>query len=258
MCLSRDGKTLLFREQGYAVQIPGVDYSEQFYVRATDGSPAVRLGEGRALDMSPDGKWVLANAPRLTSSDLILMPTGPGEARKLSAQPVACWSAKFLDGERILLSGSETGKGSRLWVLSLRGGPPRPLTPEGFSFYVGDPVSPDGRLVAARGPDRKFYLCAIEEGGAPRPIPGVSPDEQVAQWTRDGGSLYVYSGSELPAKIHVVEVSTGRRTLWKELNPADPAGVTWAGPVIISADGRTYAYSYRRYLEDLYLADGLK
>jgi hypothetical protein len=61
--LSADGKTLLFDEEGSG---GGLSYSKSagltyaVYVRNTDGSPAVLLGEGAALALSPDGRWVIA------------------------------------------------------------------------------------------------------------------------------------------------------------------------------------------------------
>src|SRR6266852_9089142 len=74
--LSADAASLAFTEVGWA---SGGLYLA--YARKTDGSPAVRLGEGNWPVFSPDGKWVLASQLTLrTHSKLILLPTGPGEA----------------------------------------------------------------------------------------------------------------------------------------------------------------------------------
>jgi hypothetical protein len=40
--------------------------------------------------------------------------------------------------------------------------------------------------------------------------------------------------------------------------PEDAAGVTQIHPTSMAADGRSYVYSYRRVLSDLYLAEGLR
>ena len=48
--ISNDGKTLLFAEVGEA---GGSTYS--IYIRGTDGSPAIRLGDGNPQALSPDG-----------------------------------------------------------------------------------------------------------------------------------------------------------------------------------------------------------
>jgi eukaryotic-like serine/threonine-protein kinase len=55
--LSADGASLAFTEVGWA---SGGLYLA--YARKTDGSPAVRLGEGSGPIFSPDGKWVVASA----------------------------------------------------------------------------------------------------------------------------------------------------------------------------------------------------
>src|SRR5438876_649896 len=72
--LSADGRTFIFQYYGEG---SGPNYTS--YLRKTDGSPAVRLGEGAAIALSPDGRWVLSilNSPRQT----LLLPTGAGEAR---------------------------------------------------------------------------------------------------------------------------------------------------------------------------------
>ena len=71
--LSADGKTLLFDEEGGGGSLAysksgGLSYA--VYIRKTDGSPAILLGEGGALALSPDGKSVISRPTiRLLSSD---------------------------------------------------------------------------------------------------------------------------------------------------------------------------------------------
>jgi hypothetical protein len=52
-------------------------------------------------------------------------------------------------------------------------------------------------------------------------------------------------------------METGQKKLWKQLMPSDPAGVNLVFP-ILAADGKSYVYSYRRILSDLYLVEGLR
>jgi hypothetical protein len=40
--------------------------------------------------------------------------------------------------------------------------------------------------------------------------------------------------------------------------PADAAGVTDLGPILITPDGRSYVYEYGRTLSDLYLVEGIR
>lgn len=64
--------------------------------------------------------------------------------------------------------------------------------------------------------------------------------------------------SAVPVKVFEVELASGKRKLWKELNPPDPAGINFIRTPHISADGKSYAYNYNRILSDLFLVDGLK
>ena len=127
--LSDDGKLVSFDETGEAGGETGA-----IYVRGTDGSPAVRLGDGRSPSLSPDGKRVLA----LTSSGgrrtLVELPTGAGESRTIPTGNLQVHQAFFFpDGKRILLMGNvPDGHGLRLWVVDPdSGGNPKPISPEG-------------------------------------------------------------------------------------------------------------------------------
>ena len=252
--ISPDGQTLLFREEGEA---GGESYA--VYLRKTDGSPAVRLGDGASLALSPDGKWALCTRPdRL--ADLFLLPTKAGESKALPRSTVSQFNtgraAWLPDGKRILLSGNETGHGARLYVLDLEDTKPQPITPEGIDVLTFS-LSPGGRAVAAVGPDGKGYFYPIP-AGEPRPIKGLGDGEVPVGWTADSKGLYVYRPSDLPAKVYQLNIDTGQRTLWKQLMPPDPAGVEYVGPILPTPDGKAYVYGYRRMLSDLYVVDGLK
>ncbi len=249
--LSDDGKTLLFREEGEA---GGPSYA--VYLRKTDGSPAVRLGDGQSLALSPDGKWALSSRGD-NQTDLFLLPTGPGEPKQLDGHGIIHSKAQwFPDGARVLLSGTESNHGVRLYVQDIATNKIEAISPEGTNG-LSFALSPDGQFVAAVGPDEKGYLFPVAKGD-PKPIPGLLPGEAPVAWSADGRSLYIYRGGELPAKIFRLDISSGNRTLWKQLMPPDPAGVEYVGPILPSPGGTAYAYGYRRLLSDLYLVEGLK
>jgi Tol biopolymer transport system component len=248
-----DGKTILFSETGEG---SGPAYST--FIRGTDGSAPVRLGDGVGLALSPDRAWALAITARAVRPQLVLYPTGAGEKRVLGTGNLAVETAGgFLpDGKRIVFTASEPGHGTRLFLIDLPDGRPRAFTPEGYrTFSQG--ISPDGRLVVVVGPDRRRYLYPLE-GGEPTPLPGLSFDETPAQWSADGRYLYVYRRRDVPAKVWKLEIATGKRELWKEVMPADGAGIATVAPVIPTPDGRAYVYSYFRTLSDLYVVEGLK
>jgi Tol biopolymer transport system component len=250
--LSKDGKTVLFTESGEG---GGPDYS--VYLRATDGSPPVRLGEGLSSNLSPDGKWAITLRHASTQPEIVLLPTGAGEARRLPSGGLIVDRADWLpDGKAIVLSARETGRGSRVYEQDLADGRARPVTPEGYRLFRKS-VSPDGRSFVALGPDKRIYLYPLR-GGEPVPIPGVANLDFPVQWSADGRSLFVYRRGPPPAKIFRVDVATGQRILWKELVPADPAGIVDVAGVCLTPDGASYAYSYGQILSNLLVVEGVR
>ncbi len=159
--LSDDGKLVSSDETGEAGGETG-----GLYVRRTDGSPAVRLGDGETPSLSPDGKWVLARGTGALKG-LIQLPTGPGDSRIISS---------------------------------------------------GD-------------------------------VP--------AQWTPDGKSLLV-SGSDVPARVFMIDVLAGKGKLFGTYAPADPTGLTPLSSPNYSRDLKSYVFAYSRITSDLYIVDGLK
>ena len=107
------------------------------------------------------------------------------------------------------------------------------------------------------GPDNKIATLPLA-GGPPRLVPGTVEGETPLAWTTDGRAIYVATPAASPAKIDIVDLATGTRRPWKEIVPPDPAGVLAVGPVLITPDGASYVYSYRRVLDELSLVTGLK
>ncbi len=252
VALSGDGKTVLFAEWG---ETSGATYPA--YLRKTDGSDAVRLGEGPARALSPDGRWVLTT-PLTALSELVLLPTGAGESKILKNDVIQFYSTAewFPDGKRIVAVGAE-GKdhGARSWVLDPAGGKPRPITPEGVSGLL---VSPDNKFLLDVDANHKRGTLYPVEGGEPRPVPGFELGDKAIRWSADGRSLFIHHPDGLSTKIFLLDVATGRRRLWKELTVPEPAGTDGIEQVLLTPDGKSYIYWYARNLADLYLVEGLK
>jgi DNA-binding winged helix-turn-helix (wHTH) protein/Tol biopolymer transport system component len=251
--LSSDGAAIVLSVQGEGSAI-GYDV----FFRKTDASPAVRLGSGVPRQFSPDGKWVLTtdspSAQLAWASQLFLVPTGTGESRSLTHDSISHYFATLLpDGKRFLFEGHEPGRARRSWIQNFSGGNPIPITPEGT---VGRRVSPDGKWVAALDSERRSWLYPIN-GGQPRALPGIEPGEDPIRWSADGKSLFVVDDI-VPASVHRIKVSTGRRQLVYTLYPSDSAGLWNIWPALITPDGRSYVYSDYRILSDLYLVTGLR
>jgi hypothetical protein len=244
--LSADGKLILFDEQSSGRE------TYLCYVRKTDGSPAVLLGKAKGFSLSADGRWALTTNP--TADQLTMIPTGPGVPKVFPKDGLTYqWGAFTPDGRRLLLWANEAGRPGRIFIQDVESGKPRPLTPEG---YEGIALSPDGATILATGPDRNLVLYPVA-GGAPRPVPGASAGELICGWTADSRSIYI-AKAVMPARIEICDVVTGVRRSWKEIVPPDPAGVLSVWPILVAPDGKSYVYSYRRILDDLFLVTGLK
>ena len=64
-------------------------------------------------------------------------------------------------------------------------------------------------------------------------------------------------GADLPARIVLVDIATGREEKWKDLVPADTTGIVGLYGIRITPDGRGYAISYARVLSDLYVVENV-
>jgi eukaryotic-like serine/threonine-protein kinase len=251
--LSADGQTLLFDEQGSATGGGDVYLA---YVRKTDGSPAVLLGKARSMSLSPDGRRVLAQSLR-DPPELLVLPTGAGTPRPVPLKGIAIqWTVWMPDGRRAVMQGMEAGHRRRLYIVDTDTGERRGFSPEGVTIHGGG-VSPDGKWAAAFAPDQRVLLYPTD-GGEPKAAGGVEPEEVVIRWTADGHGLYVARFTSMPVTVYRVDLATGHREPVRSFAPSDAAGILNLGPALLSADGESYVYSYRRILDDLYVVTGVR
>ena len=253
--LSPDGTRVLFTDYVEGARTEGA------YLRKTDGSPAVRLGDGYGFGLSPDGQWALS-VMSPPPPQLFLLPTGAGEPRVLPRGNIANYGYVahwFADSRRFVFNGIDQRREERLYVQDIQGGEPRAISREGLDLRYGRLLSPDEKYVAAIDiHDRKIWIVPVE-GGPSRLAPGAEPDEMPAGWAADGRSLYIYrTGTVAPTKVYLVDVASGQRKLWKEIMPAEPAGTYGINGLAVNPDGKSYAYNLGRKLSDLYLVEGLK
>jgi eukaryotic-like serine/threonine-protein kinase len=249
--LSADGKTLLFSESGEAMG-NGVG---SLFLRNTDGSAAVRLGEGGFGKLSPDGKWALTSSGH--PAKLVLLPTGAGQSRQLTDDKMDHYATGWLaDDKTIFFGAGEIGKPGRTYLLDVDSpaAAPKPITPEGV---VAGYATPDSKFLLAANAKHEYSLFPVD-GGAPKKLNlDIQPDEYAIGFIDNGKSLLVRTRG-LPVKITRIDMASGKRTPFKEIVPADPAGAQSIVSLRFGADGKSYAYSLGRWLSDLYVVDGLK
>jgi Tol biopolymer transport system component len=249
--ISPDGQSVLFEDSSEATGAGDV-----VALRKLDGSMPVRLGDGSAGGLSPDGKWAIAFTGHPT--ELTLLPTGPGQPRPVKTSGLESirsgWARFLADGQRIIVNGNEQGHATRCFMLDVAVGRTTAVTPEGSKC---GPSSPDNRFVVGVGVNSPAAIYPIA-GGPPRPIPALDAGFVPVQWSSDGAELFGYHSGELPSKIYKVAIATGKQTVVQELRPGAPAGVVTVSPVIASRDGTRFAYSYNEAFSVLDLISGLR
>jgi hypothetical protein len=212
--------------------------------------------KARGNSSPPDGTSVLTviHGP---PSRLVIHPIGPGETRTVNTGDVTVTLARWLGKtDRLIVIGTEPGKGVRAYVTDERGTAPRAITPEGITGGTDRiAVSQDGQRVVFRSPAGAMTIYSTA-GGPSVPVNGFESHEIATAWTSDDRMILTLTGGR-PRQLVAVEPSTGKRAILKTFTLSSP---TLNGPddVIQTADGRSYVANYQQRTMTLYVVEGLK
>ena len=200
----------------------------------------MRLSDGFPLDLSPDGKWVLA-VDVIWGSKLQLVPTGAGLSRSLDPPLASVVTASFLPGSRgAIITGLDSAHVPRAYEVDLTTGGMTPAAPslKGIARAV---ASPDGKRFVAATMQGTYIVNVI--GGEATLIPGLTPNDVPIAWPNEAGALYISPKNESPRSIYLFDLTTRHRQLVRRLVPADPSGVMATDSVFMTPDAQTIAYS---------------
>src|SRR5262249_32413793 len=165
------------------------------------------------------------------------------------------WVKYLPDGSRLLALANQPNQGLRLYVQTLQDSRVAPISPE--MMVRNAAISPDGTQVAILSADNRL-LIFLTSGGDAKEAPVADPLAPL-RWTEDGNWILAQklrNYTELPARIFRVNPRTGETRSWKAITPQDPMGVNSVTGLSITADERSYVYSYRRVLSELYAVEG--
>jgi Tol biopolymer transport system component len=186
-----------------------------------------------------------------------MVPVKAGQPRIFppSSLGTTSYGSFFPDGSKFAFVGAAPGHGARLYVQAVSGGDPKPISAEGMA-YSRIYVSPDGRFVAATGPDQLLHLYPTA-GGAPTDLASSRAGDVTGAFTADGKGMYV-SNAGVPCPLDLIDLASGTRTHVRDLNGADSAGVVTFGPARVTPDGKTIVAGYSRILSTLYRVTELR
>jgi hypothetical protein len=118
---------------------------------------------------------------------------------------------------------------------------------------------PDAKAVVAFDAKTELPTRYPVDRSAPIAVAGgVRGDRPLAR-TDDGASIWVLNRRQVPAQIFRIDLTTGRRTYWRDAPYPDPASIEPPSlRLYMSADGSKLVYGYQSHLSELYLATGLR
>jgi TolB protein len=138
---TRDGKTLLFNQDGKIMKIP-----------VAGGTPdAVNVGAATRCNgshgLSPDGKWlaISCSMPQKPESRIYIVPLTGGSPRLVTEHPNSYWHSWSPDGKTIVFSRPDHGS-LNIYAISAEGGEERALT-TGNGISDDPDYSPDGKYI---------------------------------------------------------------------------------------------------------------
>ncbi|MBP9946889.1 MAG: protein kinase [Vicinamibacteria bacterium] len=250
--ISGDGKTLL---------VTGFELSDEYtaFARGTDGTPALKLGGGLSLALSADGTQALSMSAK-DPTRLSILSVGAGEPRSLSGPP-GIENALFTpDGLAILIQVRDADRRSVHRIDARSGAIERLFEVDGpvITSRRGAPwaISPDGSRLAVQDLDGAVRAWPLS-AGKPQPLLKLGANEKLLRWDSEA-SVLVGAVDRRAGYVDRVKLAGNTRSRLHAIEMLDEAGVLFDPFLTVSQDGRAYAYSSSRFLNSLYLVNGLK
>jgi len=247
--LSPDRKFLIFTDLSLGA---GTNYATA--LRDIGSGKVVRLGEGDSFGLSGDGRWAGSQLP--STGEILLYPVGAGQTVHVPRSGLERYTEIqwYPHSPRLLVCGNQKDKPPRCYAQDIVSGALTPLTPDGTNRAF---ITFDERTLLTISTSGTYEIRGAASDQA-SPARGLVPTDLPIGWSADGKSVVVTAGSRIPARVELVNVTTGARTVLRELAPPDRAGLT---SVVLDQwieDGRGYVFQYQRSLSTLFVATGVR
>ena len=221
-------------------------------------APAQLLGDGSALDLSPDERWALVSSG--DRRHLVAIPTGAGQPHPIELHDHEFGAARWLrDGKRLLATCRGPQEANyRLCVLADDGSSPRRLSDVTVTGRRILHLSSDDRWAATLDGDNRMVLVALGDGTVTR-LPEAGADAVPRGWSSEGHLWVTRGGEQTPARAQLLRFDVDRRRVLEErtVAPTESSGAIYIRDLVVSPDGRLVAFTYGRSLGYLYLIRGV-
>jgi TolB protein len=138
---TRDGKTLIFNQNGKILKIPAVGGTPE----AMNIGAATRCNGSHGL--SPDGKWlaISCSMQERPESRVYIVPSNGGTPRLVTEHPNSYWHSWSPDGKTVVFTRPDHGS-LNIYAISADGGEEMALT-SGHGVNDDPDYAPDGRYI---------------------------------------------------------------------------------------------------------------
>jgi hypothetical protein len=238
---------VLFDETG---QGGGSRYS--VYLYDADKKSSVRLGDGRAIDLSSDGNWALTQSAS-EPQKLFLVSVADRTAKLVNNPGLAYRWVRFFPGHcnDILFAGGAPNEKEQLYRQEAPGGTPA-LIPG--SLRIRSVVIDDERrfAVGVTGGSRLAVLDLIRGGSRlidnnrhVRPV-AFAGAGQVLTRREEGGAVM----------LELLSLTTGQLRPYHKIVSSDGSGTIETLSMFVAKDLKSYTYSRLQTLSTLFLVSG--
>ena len=246
VAITPDGKRVLFDESGEG---GGKRYSV-FVYNVEEKAPR-RVGDGRAMDISPDGRWVLTQAAD-DAGKLFLNSLKDGKSVPVSTYGLAYRWARFIPSSEcreILFEGAVQGD-RQIYRQELPGGTPHAIKP---GLRLSDAVIDDSARVAVGAQGHSGLLLVDLAKGTTRLLPVAAHMPVAFANSRELITTHREKGAVL---LDLVDVQTGQVRNVRKIDLGEGAGSDEIFPIHVSRDLRTFVYSRLNLSSNLYTVSG--
>jgi DNA-binding winged helix-turn-helix (wHTH) protein len=248
VAIAADGKSVLFDESG---QGGGRSYS--VYLYNADKDSAEQLGNGRAMDLSADGKWALTEkADDPTQLSFISVRSHKAVAVKTNGS--AYHWARFLGGRdcpEVIAGIADHGQRERLIKQELPDGKPVPVLED---LYLSDAIVDEaGRMIAGMSAKPNLVIADLDSK-AVRYLEPIKDGRAVA--FGNGGRLITTRRDHNAILLESLDPSTGMLSPYARMPGSDSAGVSQLVDLYLAHDRQTFVYSSEEKSSILYLVSG--